>query len=96
MRRTDTRSKEVVEEVRCQEQEVNPFDYMVARPDPSTWIIFSQILGVSNYQENGHSSKYDRSLTSVLSESKLLSMKSRLLFSSRQSIDKLICGDLAA
>ena len=92
---TDTRSKGVVEEeVRYQEQEVKPFDYVVAGSDASTWIIFSQILGLSNYQENEYSSKYDRSLTSVLSENKLLPLKADYCFPSRQSIDKLIRGDL--
>ncbi|MGI6122612.1 MAG: hypothetical protein ACOYIG_00300 [Acetivibrionales bacterium] len=92
---TDTRSKEVVkEEVLYQEQEVKPFDYVVAGSDASTWIIFSQILGLSNYQENDYSSKYDRSLTSVLSENKLMPLKADYCFPSRQSIDKLMRGEL--
>lgn len=92
---TDTRSKEVVdEEVRYQEQKVKPEDYVVAGSDASTWIIFSQILGLRNYQENEYSSKCDRSLTSVLSENKLLPIKADYCFPSRQSIDKLMRGEL--
>lgn len=92
---TDTHSKEVVEEeVHYQEQEVKPFDYVVAGSDASTWIIFSQILGLRNYQENEYSSKYDRSITSVLSENKLLPLKADYCFPSRQIIDKLMRGEL--
>lgn len=92
---TDTRSTEVItEEIRQQEQEVKPDDYVVAGLDASTWIIFSQIIGLANYQEREYATKYDRSLSSVLSENKLMPLKAAYCFPSRQNIDKLIRGDL--
>lgn len=92
---TDTRSTEVItEEIRQQEQEVKPYDYVVAGSDASTWIIFSQIIGLANYQEREYATKYDRSLSSVLSENKLMPLKAAYCFPSRQNIDKLIRGDL--
>lgn len=92
---TDTRSAEVIaSEIRQQEQEVRPYDFVVAGSDASTWIIFSQIIGLANYQESEYATKYDRSLTSVLSKNKLLPLKADYCFPSRQSIDKLIRGDL--
>lgn len=92
---TDTRSTEViVAEIRQQEQEIKPYDYVVAGTDASTWIIFAQIIGLANYQENEYATKYNRSLTSVLSENKLMPLKADYCFPSRQNIDKLIRGDL--
>lgn len=92
---TDTRSAEVIAtEIRQQEQEVKPYDYVVAGSDASTWIIFSQIIGLSNYLESECAAKYDRSLTSILSENKLMPLKADYCFPSRQNIDKLIRGDL--
>lgn len=92
---TDTRSAEVIdEEIRQQEQEVKPDDYVVAGSNASTWIIFSQIIGLSNRQESEYGTKYDRSLTSVLSENKLMPLKADYCFPSRQNIDKLIRGEL--
>lgn len=91
---TDTRSKEVIDaEIRQQEQEVRPYDYVVAGSDASTWIIFSQIIGLANYQENEYATKYDRSLSSVLSGNKLMPLKADYCFPNRQNIDKLIRGD---
>lgn len=91
----DTRSAEVIaEEIRQQEEEVKPYDYVVAGSDASTWIIFSQIIGLANYQENVYANA--RSLTSVLSENKLMPLKSAYCFPSRQNIDKLIRGDLVS
>ena len=95
--KTDTRSAEVVaEEVREQEHNVKPDDYVIAVSTPSTWTVFSQIIGLTNHQENEYSTKHDRSLTSVLSENKLLPLKADYCFPSRQNIDKLIRGDLVA
>lgn len=92
---TDTRSTEVIAaEIRQQEQEVKPYDYVVAGSDASTWIIFSQIIGLANYQESEYATKHDRSLSSVLSENKLMPLKADYCFPSRQNIDKLIRGDL--
>lgn len=92
---TDTRSTEVIAaEIRQQEQAVKPDDYVVAGLDASTWIIFSQIIGLANYQEIEFATKHDRSLTSVLSENKLMPLKADYCFPSRQNIDKLIRGDL--
>lgn len=91
---TDTRSKEVIDaEIHQQEQEVRPYDYVVAGSDASTWIIFSQIIGLANYQENEYATKYDRSLSSVLSGNKLMPLKADYCFPNRQNIDKLIRGD---
>lgn len=69
-------------------------DYVVAGPNASTWIIFSQIIGLSNEQESEYGTKYDRSLTSVLSENKLMPLKADYCFPNRQNIDKLIRGEL--
>lgn len=92
---TDTRSAEVIaKEIQQQEEDVKPYDYVVAGSDASTWIIFSQILGLMNYQESEYAIKYDRSLTSVLSENKLMPLKAAYCFPSRQNIDKLFRGDL--
>lgn len=91
----DSRSTEVITvEIRQQEQEVKPYDYVVAGSDASTWIIFSQIIGLANYQESEYTTKHDRSLYSVLSENKLMPLKADYCFPSRQNIDKLIRGDL--
>ncbi len=91
----DTRSAEVISaEIHHQDQKVKPYDYVIADSDASTWIIFSQILGLANYQETEYAVKYDRSLTSVLSENRLMPMKADYCFPSRQSIDKLVRGDL--
>ena len=91
----DSRSTEVITvEIRQQEQEVKPYDYVVAGSDASTWIIFSQIIGLTNYQESEYTTKHDRSLYSALSENKLMPLKADYCFPSRQNIDKLIRGDL--
>lgn len=92
---TDTRSAEVIAaEIGQQEQAVKPDDYVVAGSNVSTWIIFSQIIGLRNYQEVEYATKHNRSLTSVLSENKLMPLKADYCFPSRQNIDKLIRGDL--
>lgn len=91
----DTRSTEVIAaEIRQQEQEVKPDDFVIAGTNASTWIIFSQIIGLDNYQENEYATKHDRSLKSVLSENKLMPLKADYCFPNRQNIDKLIRGDL--
>ncbi len=91
---SDTRPAEVIaEEIDRQEKEVKPYDYVVAGSDASTWTIFSQIIGLANYQEMTYSTLYDRSLSSVLSENKLLPLKADYCFPSRQSIDKLVRGE---
>ena len=92
---TDIRLKEVVEsEVNDQVKNVRPNDFVVADSNSSTWIIFSQIIGLSNYQENEFAVKFDRSLSSVLSGNRLLPLKADYCFPNRQNIDKLIRGDL--
>ncbi len=92
---TDTRSKDVVDAEVCQqEQEVKPDDYVVVGSDSSTWIILAQIIGLANYQEREYAIKHDRSLSSVLSENKLMPLRADYCFPSRQNIDKLIRGDL--
>lgn len=92
---TDTRSTEVIAaEIREQEQKVKPDDYVVADSNSSTWIIFCQIIGLRNYQESEYATKHDRSLTSVLSENKLMPLKADYCFPSRQNIEKLIRGDI--
>lgn len=91
----DTRSTEVIAaEIRQQEQEVKSDDFVIAGTNASTWIIFSQIIGLDNYQENEYATKHDRSLKSVLSENKLMPLKADYCFPNRQNIDKLIRGDL--
>lgn len=75
-------------------RDVKPDDYVVAGSNASTWIIFSQIIGLSNKQESEYGTKYDRSLTSVLSENKLMPLKADYCFPNRQNIDKLIRGEL--
>jgi len=92
---TDTRSKEVIdEEVRYQEKEVKPADYVVATDDSSTWTILSQIIGMRNYMETEYAIKYDRSLTSVLSENALMPLNASYCFPSQHSIDRLLRGEL--
>lgn len=89
----DTRSAEVIaKEIRQQEEYVKPYDYVIASSDASTWIIFSQIIGLANYQKNKYANAC--SLTSDLSENKLMPLKAAYCFPSRQNIDKLIRGDL--
>lgn len=93
--KADPRCPEVIAaEIRQQEQEVKPYDYVVAGLNASTWTIFSQIIGLVNYQEKEIATKHDRSLSSVLSENKLMPLKADYCFPSRQNIDKLIRGDL--
>lgn len=93
--KTDTRSKEVIdEEVRYQEKEVKPADYVVVSDDSSTWTILSQILGMRNYMEAEYAIKHDRSLTSVLSENALMPLNASYCFPSQHSIDRLLRGEL--
>lgn len=90
---TDTRDGDVVKkEVREQTQTIKPEDYVIADSNASTWILLSQILGLQNYQKDMY--KDNRSLTSVLSGSKLMPLRAAYCFPSRQSIDKVIRGDL--
>lgn len=92
---SDTRDAEdVAEHVREQEQEVKPYDYVVADLDSSTWTIFSQIIGLRNYMENEYAIKYDRRLTSVLSQNALMPLKASNCFPSQHSIDRLFRGEL--
>lgn len=93
---TDTRSEElIVREVKEQEERVRPYDYVIASSAASTWTIFSQIIGLSNYLENDYASKYDRSLTSVLTANALLPLNASYCFPSQHSIDQLLRGELA-
>lgn len=69
-------------------------DYVIAKPHASTWTIFSQIMGLRNYQESEFSNKYDRSLTSVLSDNRLMPLKVEYCFPNRQNIDKLLREEL--
>ncbi len=93
---TDTRFAEVIdEEVRQQEQEVKPYDYVTAGPDASTWTIFAQIIGLPNYMENEYAVRHDRSLASVLSENALMPLNASYCFPGQHSIDKLLRGELA-
>lgn len=90
---TDTRATGVVKkEVREQTQTIKPEDYVIADSNASTWTILSQILGLQNYQKDLY--KDNRSLTSVLSGSKLMPLRAAYCFPNRQSIDKVIRGDL--
>lgn len=79
---------------RTQNRGIKPDDFVIAGTNASTWIIFSQIIGLDNYQENEYATKHDRSLKSVLSENKLMPLKADYCFPNRQNIDKLIRGDL--
>lgn len=69
-------------------------DYVIAKPHASTWTIFSQIMGLRNYQESEFGIKCDRSLTSVLSDNRLLPLKAEYCFPNRQNIDKLLREEL--
>lgn len=90
----DMRSAEVIdEEVRHQNQNVKPEDAVVASADSSTWTIFSQILGLSNYTESKYAAK--RSLTSILSENALMPLNAGYCFPSQQNIDGILRGELA-
>lgn len=92
---TDTRSPETIAaEVRQQEQEVKPYDYVVAASDASTWTIFSQMIGLPNYMENEYAAKHDRSLSSVLSKSALMPLNASYCFPSQHGIDKLLRGEV--
>lgn len=79
---------------RTQNRGIKPDNFVIAGTNASTWIIFSQIIGLDNYQENEYATKHDRSLKSVLSENKLMPLKADYCFPNRQNIDKLIRGDL--
>lgn len=93
--KTDTRSaEEIDDDVRKQKQEVKPDDHVIAGSDASTWIIFSQIIGLDNCQENEYAKKHNRSLASVFSKNKLMPLKASYSFPNRQNIGKLIRGDL--
>ena len=92
---TDTRSAEVIaKEVRQQEQEVKPEDYVIVDSNSSTWTIFSHIIGLPNYMVSKYANKYDRSLTSVLSKNVLMPLNASDCFPSQRSIDKLLRGEL--
>lgn len=70
-------------------------DYVIAKPHASTWTIFSQIMGLRNYQESELGGiKYDRSLFSVLSDNRLMPLKAEYCFPNRQNIDKLLREEL--
>ena len=89
---TDTRDKSAIKaEVRYQEKVIKPDDYVVSCRGASTWTIFSQIIGLKNYQKEKFDSK--RSLTSVLSENQLMPLRAAYCFPSRQNIEKLMRGD---
>ncbi len=63
--------------------------YVSATSSSSTWTIFSQIIGLRNYQAK----EYNRSITFALEESVLLPLRSSQDFPSRQNIDKLMRGE---
>lgn len=88
------RRENLLKEAEWQERHVKPEDYVIAGSGASTWIIFSQIIGLPNYIENEYALKHDRSLASVLRENKLMPLKADYCFPSRQNIDRLIRGDL--
>lgn len=91
----DTRSSEVAnEEVKFQEKEVKPEDYVIAKENSSTWTVFAQIIGLRNYLEHEYATKYDRSLSSVLISSKLMPLNAHYCFPSQHNIDKLLRGEL--
>ncbi len=94
--KTDPRFAEVIaEEVRQQEQEVKPYDYVTAGSNASTWTIFAQIIGLPNYMESEYAAGHDRSLTSVLSENALMPLNASYCFPGQHSIDKLLRGESA-
>ena len=89
----DIRSTEVIDqEIRYQKEKIKPDDYVIATPGSSTWIIFTQILGLKNYTESKYAAK--RSLTSVLSDNALMPLKASYCFPSQQNIDGLLRGEL--
>ncbi len=81
----------------------NADDYSVVSPPSNpvetkplpTWPVFSQIIGLSNGTEQSYASRHDRSLTVVLSENALLPLRASYCFPGRQSIDKLVRGELS-
>lgn len=90
----DTRAAAVIAaEVRHQENAVKPEDPVAAGPDASTWVIFSQIVGLANYQARSYAARHGRSLASVLSKSGLVPFQAAYCFPSRQNIDKLARGE---
>lgn len=71
-----------------------PEQSVIAGSKASTWTIFSQIIGLADFQEQKYAKEYDRSLGSVLSENKLMPLKADYCFPSRQNIDKLVGGKM--
>ncbi|MCD8049371.1 MAG: hypothetical protein LUG52_07200 [Clostridia bacterium] len=83
----------ILDRTHNQDQEQDQENYVIAGANASTWRIFAQILGMTNYMEKEYAAKYDRSLTTVLSDNKLLPLKAAYCFPSRQSIDKILRGE---
>lgn len=69
-------------------------DYVVVGKGDGTWTIFSQIIGLSVSQKDAY--KSGRSLTSVLSDNKLMPLRADYCFPNRQNIEKLVRGELVA
>ncbi len=65
----------------------------VVEPDPSTWTVFAQIIGLSYRQKNQFAVEYDRSISSFLSENALVPLNADFCFPSRSGIDKLLRGE---
>lgn len=93
-------SKEDAEEKKRQKEKREKWkkeEYAVAIADSSTWTIFSQMIGLKNYQKKEYSINHGRSLSPVFEESILLPLKAYDCFPSRENIDNLlrgeVCGD---
>lgn len=72
----------------------NPVIAKAGKSAPSTWTIFSQIIGLPNYLEKEYAVRHDRSLAFVLSENALLPLNASYCFPSQHNIDRLLRGEL--
>lgn len=66
---------------------------IVGDGSPSSWTIFSQVIGLSNGQKQDFSTNTNRSLSSFLADSALMPFKASYCFPSQQNIDKLLRGE---
>lgn len=73
--------------------EMKADDYALVNKESSTWSIFSQIVGLRNYQKNEYGMKYNRSLATVLSSNALMPLNASYCFPSQHSIDKVLRGE---
>lgn len=92
---TDTRSKDVIEMEVANEKKIKLSDRVIATDGSSTWVIFSQIMGLDNETENEYASQYDRSLAKVLDKNVLLPLNASWRFPNMHEIDKFVRGDIA-